>query len=69
MSLNVTGVGGSDTITAALYMIILAILCHPDKQAKIHEELDRVVGEDRLPDYDDQPNMPYLNAAIMEAVR
>lgn len=61
--------GGSDTVLAAVYTFILAMLCHPDKQTKIQEELDRVIGHDRLPDYNDEPNLPYLSAAIKEAFR
>jgi cytochrome P450 len=61
--------GGSDTVLAALYTFILSMLCHPDKQAKVQAEIDRVVGPDRLPDYDDEPNLPYLSAAIKESFR
>ncbi|KAJ3573817.1 hypothetical protein NP233_g2189 [Leucocoprinus birnbaumii] len=61
--------GGSDTVLAALYTFILSMLCHPDKQAKVQEEIDRVVGHDRLPDYGDEPNLPYLSACIRESFR
>ncbi|KAF9447572.1 cytochrome P450 [Macrolepiota fuliginosa MF-IS2] len=61
--------GGSDTVLAAVYTFILAMLCHPDKQAKAQEELDRVVGHGRLPDYNDEPNLPYLSAVIKETFR
>lgn len=37
---------------------------HPEIQAKAHEELDRVVGRDRLPNVDDEKNLPYIHAII-----
>lgn len=45
------------------------MLCHPDKQAKAQEEIDRVVGHGRLPEYSDEPNLPYLSAVIKETFR
>ncbi|KAI6191051.1 (pine wood nematode) hypothetical protein [Aphelenchoides bicaudatus] len=40
-----------------------------DKQAKIHDELNRVIGSDRTISMSDRFNLPYLNAAINEAQR
>lgn len=61
--------GGTDTIPASVYTFLLAMLCHPDKQAKVQEELDRVIGHDRLPDYGDEANLPYFSAALRESFR
>ena len=33
------------------------------------EELDRVVGENRLPSFQDRENLPYVNALIKEVLR
>ena len=38
-------------------------------QQKVHDELDAVVGRERLPDFADRPNLPYLNAVINETLR
>mgnify|MGYP002404295117 CR=1 FL=1 len=43
--------------------------CHPEVQAKARAEIDAVVGPDRLPDFSDEPRIPYLKAVIMEVVR
>jgi hypothetical protein len=36
---------------------------------KIQEELDRVVGDDRAPVWDDEMNLPYLRASIKGILR
>ena len=41
----------------------------PQVQLKAQAELDRVVGPDRLPDYDDLVNLPYIKAIVMETMR
>src|SRR5947207_2409249 len=33
------------------------------------EELDRVVGSDRTPTFDDEPNLPYIRAMVKEVMR
>jgi hypothetical protein len=45
------------------------MVCHPEVQTKAHEELDRVVGRSRLPDFDDEESLPYLNAIFKETLR
>lgn len=41
----------------------------PDVQRKAQEEIDRVVGTDRLPTFDDRENLPYIEAVLTEAWR
>lgn len=41
----------------------------PRVQKKAQEELDRVVGPNRLPEFDDIKNIPYLRAVVLEAER
>lgn len=38
-------------------------------QAKAQAELDTVVGPDRLPEFSDRSNLPYVNAIISELLR
>ena len=45
------------------------MLKFPEAQAKAQEELDRVVGTDRLPTFDDEPKLPYLGALVKEVFR
>ena len=41
----------------------------PEAQRKAQEELDKVVGLNRLPEYDDKENLPYINALCKEVLR
>ena len=60
---------GSGSTSAAIYTIILALLQFPDVQAIAQQELDEIVGRDRLPDLCDEASLPYLSAVIKEAFR
>jgi len=60
---------GSDTSSATLQGVVLALVSFPECQRKLHEEIDRVVGSDRAPTWEDIPNLPYLLAFIEECNR
>lgn len=45
------------------------MLLNPEVQAKAQEELDRVVGRGRLPDFADEENLPYIHAICLEVLR
>jgi cytochrome P450 len=42
---------------------------NPNVQARAQAELDAVVGRERLPTFEDRPNLPYLNALVLEVLR
>ena len=48
---------------------MLAMVLHPEVQAKAWEEIDQVVGTDRLPEFTDRPNLPYVEAICLETFR
>jgi hypothetical protein len=45
------------------------MILNPEVQTKAHAEIDRVVGKDRLPDFDDRPALPYMEAILRETLR
>ncbi|KAK0469621.1 cytochrome P450, partial [Desarmillaria tabescens] len=49
--------------------VILAFLLYPEVQAKAQAELDAVVGSTRLPNFNDRPQLPYIDAILLEALR
>ena len=58
----------SDTTQLSLNSMILGLIAFPDAVKKAHEELDRVVA-DRLPTFEDSPNLPYIRAMVKEVLR
>ncbi|KAK1466422.1 hypothetical protein CCUS01_01272 [Colletotrichum cuscutae] len=60
---------GSDTTAGTVYGFIQAIIVWPEVQRKAQEEIDRVVGHDRLPTVDDYLNLPYIRCCIKESLR
>ena len=54
---------------SALASFVLAMVLHPEVQTKAQEELDRVVGHGRLPEFADRKSLPYINAIVKEILR
>ena len=48
---------------------ILAMVLHPEVQAKVQAEIDQVVGRSRLPTFADRPLLPYIDAILNETLR
>ena len=42
---------------------------YPEVQKKAQAEIDAVIGPDRLPDFQDRPSLPYINAVVKESMR
>ena|ERR1700761_3187496 len=45
------------------------MILNPEVQSKAQEELDRVVGPNRLPEFSDESDLPYLRAICKEVLR
>jgi cytochrome P450 len=60
---------GSDTTASTLYGFVLAMIMFPDVQKKIWEEIDHVIGSDRLPEESDLADLPYVRCTIKESLR
>ena len=50
-------------------MFTLAMVEHPHVWKRAQAEIDAVVGTDRLPEFDDRPSLPYVDAIIREVLR
>ncbi|EKM50920.1 uncharacterized protein PHACADRAFT_151345 [Phanerochaete carnosa HHB-10118-sp] len=62
------GAGGETTYATVLTCIMLMAM-HPDKLKKAQDEIDHVVGVDRLPLISDRESLPYVEALIKEVMR
>ncbi|KAH7192845.1 cytochrome P450 [Fusarium flagelliforme] len=62
-------VAGADTTVSSIACFFLAMSLSPDVVRKAQEEVDRVIGNDRLPNSMDRPNLPYVEAVVKEVLR
>jgi cytochrome P450 len=59
----------ADTTVIALTIFTLAMVMFPNSQQMAHEEIDRVIGTDRLPNFKDRDQLPYVNGLVKEIMR
>ncbi|KAE8448861.1 hypothetical protein EG329_008863 [Mollisiaceae sp. DMI_Dod_QoI] len=61
--------GGSDTSSSIIIAFIHAMTRWPEVMRKAQAEIDKVVGEDRTPRWEDYEKLPYVAATVKEAMR
>jgi cytochrome P450 len=54
---------------SSLSSFFLALKLYPEVQRTAQEEIDRVVGADRLPNYEDRESLAYVDAVVKEVLR
>ena len=60
---------GTETPSTEIIWGLFYAIKYPDGQARLHRELDDVIGPEQLPELSDRPNLPYLEAFLTEMVR
>lgn len=60
---------GTDTVAVLIEWVLARLVMHQDVQARVHEELDRVVGPDQAVTESDAASLVYLQAVIKEVLR
>ncbi|KAJ8699282.1 hypothetical protein PTI98_002413 [Pleurotus ostreatus] len=60
---------GAETTWTSLETFLLALLHYPEVQKKGQEEIDRLVGSDQLPTFDDYDALPYVGCVTQEILR
>ncbi|KAF5372521.1 hypothetical protein D9758_005274 [Tetrapyrgos nigripes] len=60
---------GTETTVSSILSFILVMAIHPDLQIRAQKELENVVGVGRLPDFEDQDKLPFIQVLISEILR
>ncbi|KAF8139517.1 cytochrome P450 [Mycena galopus ATCC 62051] len=60
---------GADTTVSTLASFFLAMAIHPDIQKKAQTEIDKFIGTHRLPEFEDRPLLPFVEAIYREVMR
>ncbi|KAF9236687.1 cytochrome P450 [Melanogaster broomeanus] len=65
-----TSIGAaSDTTHAVLQVFMFAMALYPEVQKRARDEIQVVVGLDKLPDFSDRPHLTYIEALLRETLR
>ena len=60
---------GFETSSITMYWGLAYLMKYPDVQRQLHDELDEVVGRQRLPTLQDIDSLPFLQATVYELLR
>ncbi|EJD46841.1 putative CyP450 monooxygenase [Auricularia subglabra TFB-10046 SS5] len=55
--------------SSSILFVILSMVLYPEELRKAQDELDRVIGPDRLPQLSDRVSVPYVEAFMLESMR
>jgi len=60
---------GADTTVSSMTTLLIACMLHPEAQKRAQDEIDAVVGRERLPTFDDRSRLPFVDAMCREVLR
>ncbi|KAF7790536.1 hypothetical protein EIP86_001492 [Pleurotus ostreatoroseus] len=60
---------GAETTAGSLSVFILAMVLYPEITRRAQAQIDAVVGRDRLPNFGDRAQLPYIEALVKEVQR
>ncbi|XP_013391076.1 cytochrome P450 2C15-like [Lingula anatina] len=60
---------GTETTTNTLRWSLVHMVNNSDVQKKVQQEIDQVIGQDRVAKMEDKARMPFTEATILEALR
>ncbi|KAJ7882025.1 cytochrome P450 [Mycena olivaceomarginata] len=60
---------GEATTWSTLTVFIIAMVLHPEVQAKAQKEIESIVGDLRLPEFGDRGDLPFVEAILQETLR
>ena len=52
-----------------LLIFVYLMMNHPEVQQRAQAEINCVVGQQRLPDFEDRASLPYVDAVLRETMR
>ncbi|KAJ7113790.1 cytochrome P450 [Mycena epipterygia] len=60
---------GFETTVAALCTFVLIMLATPEAQQKAQTEIDAIIGQEQLPEFNDEQSLPYVSAQVKRVLR
>ena len=60
---------GMETIKTTLLWLVVFMLRNPESKRQVQEELDSIVGRNRMPKYEDLKYLPNTESTILEVMR
>ncbi|KDQ32770.1 hypothetical protein PLEOSDRAFT_1098754 [Pleurotus ostreatus PC15] len=58
-----------ETTWSTIAVLFMTMILYPECQKRAQEEIDRVIGSERLPDFEDKDSLPYTTALVHEVLR
>ncbi|KAF8885930.1 cytochrome P450 [Mucidula mucida] len=68
-TLSASWAAGVGTTATTVEIFLMAMLLYPEVMKKAQAEIDFVVGRERMPGFQDQDKLPYIQALVKETTR